>query len=79
MRYKIESVDKSNTIRGFLCEYSQEPDYYAFHKAFDSCEPIKLKTIDGSVVFINTRDISHLSITAVESIAPEAISESTPA
>jgi hypothetical protein len=76
MKYTFETVDEANIVRSFVCEYKDEIDYTPFYKAFESCDPIRLKTVQGSVVFINSREISHLSITPYVETAPEITSSS---
>lgn len=73
MKYTIETVDRSNTVRTFICEQPDEVDHYSFFKAFDNHEPIRLKTVQGSSVFINVREISHMSITPYVEPTGEAV------
>ena len=75
MRYEIQTVDTTNTIRTFVCEYKDELDPTYFFKCFDNHEPIKLKTIEGALVFINLKEITHLSISP--QIVVEAVQEAT--
>ena len=62
MKYEIQTVDKSNSIRTFICEYKDEFDPHYIFKCFDNAEPIKIKTIEGAIVFINVKEVSHISV-----------------
>lgn len=75
MRYQIETVDRTGTIRTFICDYNDEIDLIAFYKAFDDNNTIRIKTIQGAHVFINCISISHFSIVSVPSLTPEVPKE----